>query len=289
MQGHYSIPWTEYDRWHTYEVVVKRDGGADFNVDGELLFTVPGPERESDLTNESVIIGSHDPPYWFDDVVVKRRSLPPPPPMSWGLVMTTSAPTYDPGDTVEVFAHLRNLATLFPVVAETISFQVDKPDGEALLITYEQSSPLGWANISFTLPADAQYGPYEIYASSRLAEGQRTFTVGQHPLFIVSVSLLASYLPGDQMDVTVILGSAQEGTASLVLVLQVLDSQGVPLSPTIDTVDIPSYAIETAVVRTELPSDAPLGTYSLQVQLMTGLPRDHGYAVYVETTSFIVM
>ena len=274
--GQSSIPWTEYDQWHVFKVVVKRGGGADFYVDGSLRFSVPELEHESGLSNESVIVGSHDPPYWFDNIVVKRRSLPPPPPMRWGLVLTTSALVYDPGDKVDVYAHVRSLATLLPVEGEMVSFQVDMPDGAPLVVSSEQTSLLGWANITFTLPVDAQFGPYTVYATSDLAEANKTFRVGHLPLFIVSVSLLGSYLPGDLMDITVLVGSAQAEIVSLTLVLQVLDSEGVPLPPSIDAVDMSSYAIETTRISISLPSDALTGTYSLQAQLMTALPRDHG-------------
>ena len=90
------------------------------------------------------------------------------------------------------------------------------------------------------------------------------------------------------MDITVLLGSAQAEVVSLTLVLQILDSEGVPLPPSIEAVTISSYAIETTRFSISLPSDALTGTYSLQAQLMTALPRDHGYALDVYASNINV-
>jgi len=283
-----SISWPVYGSWHVYRVEVRWNGGADFFVDGDLKFSVPETEREASIDDWPVIAGSHDPPYWFDDIVVKLRSLPPLPPQRWGLSVVTDKLVYEPGDTVSINAFHWRLSDGALVGDELVSFQVDAPGGTIIAVTSERTSAFGWANTTIRLAPEGPRGPHVVYATVKGAEANASFRVGRLPLFIVSVVHLTSYALGDTMDIEVGVASSQGSTEDLLLVLQAFDTLRTPLPPAIQKLNLQPYGMISMHLSIPLRTDLPKGEYTLESQLMTGLPKDHGYAIDISTSRFTV-
>jgi hypothetical protein len=72
------------------------------------------------------------------------------------------------------------------------------------------------------------------------------------------------------------------------LVVKILDSHGVPLRPIIQKLNVTVSSGFLANVTITFDLKAPTGQYTIQVQLLTGLPKDRGYALDFRNGTILV-
>jgi hypothetical protein len=216
--------------------------------------------------------------YWFDDVTVKKRQLPVPPAEPWGLTVLTDSLLYRIEDVIKVSAYHWSLRSGNTAGGKIISFQIDDPEGTMVQILTERTSDDGWANLSFMLPMDSRRGRYMVYATSDNAQGRATFQVGVRPLFISDVEIQEFCSPGEVIDIVVLIGSAVDFDTTRTIVVQMMSSSEVPLTPHVELINVLRHNITENYLKVAIPSKADLGKYHVQVQMMTGLPKDNGYA-----------
>jgi uncharacterized membrane protein len=159
---------------------------------------------------------------------------------------------YKPGDMVTL------TATLSSPIVTNVTFEVDDPDDDILLILTNQTDEAGITSISFKLDKDAIAGDYNVFltgnSSQGLIENQTLFSVspGYTPLVISPSDITTSKLnPANNENITLYAMVHNSGNTSIAMTVSFYegdpDSDGV----LIESTDIIIPAESSGVAKTD--------------------------------------
>jgi hypothetical protein len=173
----------------------------------------------------------------------------------------------------------------------TVTVEVDYPNGTPMYIFTNTTNTSGYAIFNFTLPNTAPVGTYWIFASTVDAECNSTFIVERplNPAFTIeNITIEGNLTPGGNISLRIVLNNTYGVSMKGLLVTQIKDPDDVPFPPVLLTVNVSCYAIESYDIIITLPTTASQGKYVIQIQLLSDLPHNGGYAYDVKTISVIV-
>ncbi len=173
-----------------------------------------------------------------------------------------------------------------------ITFQVKDPADESYLGKTIETNEDSWATLKFTLEDDDPVGTYTIYATNNNDDAMDTITFEvkekegepEPPHIIIKLlEGLASVDRGQTLNMDFTIENTFDTAQDMTLMLQLSSPSLRHLRPAIEkkTVDAETTPIYTLSVA--IPSDAEIGDYILQGQMLTDLPENTGYALdYVD-------
>jgi hypothetical protein len=188
------------------------------------------------------------------------------------LSVNSDSANYLPGDSVTLTAAYLGLNST------NVVFKVDRPDGTAMATQSKIVPAGGSVDFSFFLPSNAQYGNYLVYASTYDGQAQTSFEVIVSVLRIISMNVPDAQA-NSSVDIAVTVTNGKAVTMNFILAVQVIDANGVPLSPAIAQTALVSGQTITYTQSIEVPTGSPTGEYMVQAQILTGLPSEGGYAL----------
>jgi hypothetical protein len=197
---------------------------------------------------------------------------------SFILTVWTDKYIYSPGEQVNF------TASYVGINATNVTFKVEYPNGTFMTNTVPLDN--GTAHISFTLPLNSPSGTYVVDVSSIDAEGGTSFEVMIPGLRILDVTIPVLIHPGDGIDVQIIIENGYTEEMDILVVLQALDPNKVPLPPDYDHVTVDAQSTKLVTMSILVPPDGPTGTYFAQTQILTDFPSDGGYSIVYRNDNF---
>jgi len=199
---------------------------------------------------------------------------------------------FEPGYKVSADAHTwyvyEAINTTKVAQGSNLTATVTYPNGTYLLAVSNLTNSTGWCTLAFVLPNISVTGWYNITISgfnglimnaSFLARPHPAPPVKPGRYGIKNISLPASVAKGGQITIRIIIENSLLIDRGGLLVIQILDSRSVPFRPTITNVNAVHGKALYLNITFSIPAKAQTGTYYVQVQLLTGLPRNGGFAL----------
>jgi hypothetical protein len=190
---------------------------------------------------------------------------------SFILTVWTDKDIYSPGEQVTL------TSSYFGMNATNVTFRVEYPNGTYMKNTVPLDN--GTANTTFTLPISSPSGKYIVDVSSIDANRSTSFKVMIPGLRIIDVTIPIWIHPGDSADIQITIENGFTEEMDILVVLQVLDPNMLPLSPVYDRVTLEAQSTKRVILSLQVPSDRPTGTYFAQTQTLTEFPSDGGYSI----------
>jgi hypothetical protein len=169
------------------------------------------------------------------------------------------------------------------------------PNGTRLMNVTKTTDGTGSANLSFLIPSVTVNGTYTINISG--FEGRYyidTFNVklpsiiiDRHTRFKIITSP-ANINRGAAFTISTVIENTMESNVNCFLVVQILDSKNVPIRPTIVLLNVTVTSDFIYNITLTIDMKYPTGLYNFQVQLLTGLPKDKGYALDFRNGTILV-
>lgn len=196
------------------------------------------------------------------------------PPASWSpprVDVFVNSP-YRRGDLVTV-------ASRYNGAGANLTFLVRDPAGADLLIA---TAPVvgGTATITFRLADDAAPGIYTVLVTALDASATGSFRVkipGQVVLGVITVITVVARGSSASVNVTISNGALDPFT--YLIAVQVYNGTRVPWRPILQTATVPAETEATIDVSVVIPATTPLGTYTMEVILLTDHPASGGYSL----------
>ena len=206
---------------------------------------------------------------------------PPPLPVVPQIYVSMS-PTHRRGDLVTI-------AAAYTGVGSQLTFLVKDPQGGDLLLA---TAPvvLGVATISFRLANDATPGIYSVVVTAVDATGGGAFRVNIPGQVVIGVITVILTVPlGTSMSVNVTISNGALDPVTYLIAIQVYDGTRVPWRPILQTATVPAQADASVDVGVVIPATTPLGTYTMEVILLTDHPAVGGYSLDSRLMTFTVV
>ena len=148
------------------------------------------------------------------------------------------------------------------------------------------------ATLLFTLPKSAKIGTYTVYATNDKDDSKDNITfevktLVKH-LIIKLLDFPSSVNLGDTLNVDFTIENTFETAKDVTLVLQLKDANKRALRPKIEDKTISASSTPKHTLSVDIPTDAEIGTYFLQGQMLTDLPENNGYSIDFQSTSIKV-
>jgi hypothetical protein len=208
---------------------------------------------------------------------------------------------FEPGYKVSADAHTwyvyEAINTTKVAQGSNLTATVTYPNGTYLLAVSNLTNSTGWCTLAFVLPNISVTGWYNITISG--FNGlimNASFLARPHPAppakpgryGIKNISLPASVAKGGQITIRIVIENSLLIDTGGLLVIQILDSRSVPFRPTITNVNAVHGKALYLNITFSILAKAQTGTYYVQVQLLTGLPRNGGFAIEFRDLTFEV-
>ncbi len=200
---------------------------------------------------------------------------------SYILTVWTDKDIYSPGEQVNF------TASYIGVNATNVTFKVEYPNGTYIKNTVPLDN--GTADITFILPLNSPSGTYIVEVSNIDAEGSTSFEVMIPGFRILDVTIPIWIYPGNSADIRITIENGFTEEMDILVVLQALDPNKVPLSPVYDRVTVDAQSTKLVTISLHIPSDGSTGTYFTQTQILTEFPSDGGYAIEYRNDNFAVI
>ncbi|MHA2246672.1 MAG: right-handed parallel beta-helix repeat-containing protein [Candidatus Hodarchaeales archaeon] len=154
--------------------------------------------------------------------------------------------------------------------------------------TTEPMSGTGSTYSTTVGPFDVGIIQYYVNATDNVGNSQvssiQSFSVVE-PTATLSVSLGGIFTPGGTIQANISVPNNFNVSKTMLVVLQVLRADRVPLIPVFQWITIDAYTTQEIILTVNIPTTAPIGSYLVQSQLLTDFPRNGGYTVdYQEKT-----
>ncbi len=193
-------------------------------------------------------------------------------------LIISSENSYYPEETVTVAGSYNNGTT-------NITFQVDDPNDETYIVKTLETDEYGQIDFKFNLGEDTEFGEWTVYATNSKDSGTDTITfMVEEPPFVPHIIITQLDVPdsvarGDTVEVGITIENTFDAEKPITLVLQLEDPNLVPIPPKTQEQTLAASTIETYTLSILIPVDAKIGTYAVQGQMLTGLPKSAGYAL----------
>jgi hypothetical protein len=214
----------------------------------------------------------------------------------WSPVLNTSylfSANYSyPGDLINLsaYAGYEYLPANKNKSASGINLSADVLDlnSSVLLNITKPTNVTGWADLSFMVPNITASGLYNVSihgfgnTSKSVQFYARPAPLPPPPFGrIVFKSLVVppSVNRGGVAAFQVFINNSFNSSVSCLLVVQILDSNNVPFRPDIQMLNVTVGPDFLVTVNITIDQIRPTGSYVVQFQLLTGLPKNHGYAL----------
>jgi hypothetical protein len=184
-------------------------------------------------------------------------------------------------------------AGIKPAPNESLIANVYYPNQTYWMNITRNTDAFGKSNLSFTLGNISTTGTYSISVSGFKGFMKNTTFFARAPDIIPifrfnSVTSPASVNRGAAFTINVVIENTYPTNQNCLLVVQILDSNNVPIRPIIQKLNVTVTPAFLANVTVTFDLKAPVGQYDIQVQLLTGLPKDHGYALDFRNGTILV-
>lgn len=197
---------------------------------------------------------------------------------SYILTVWTDKDIYSPNEQVNF------TASYIGINATNVTFKVEYPNGTFMKNTVPLDNDT--ADTTFTLPLYSPSGIYVVEVSCIDAEGSTSFEVMIPGLRILDVIIPSWIHPGDSADIQITIENGFTEDMDILVVLQALDPNNVPLSPAYDHVTVDAQSTKLVTLSLLVPSDGPTGTYFAQTQILTEFPSEGGYSIGYRNDNF---
>jgi hypothetical protein len=209
-------------------------------------------------------------------------------------------------------AYVSSMTFQYPtnLVANSVQAFVQSPTEEAPVNYVQTDSIIYISNV--TLPSNgvigvivdtnvSQSGSYTSIATANWqdanllfeANGSRSLTLNavwdtSNPIIITTFANTGTNSTGGTININATLFNAGTSNVTFVYIVQVIDSNGVPLTPVIQSMSLgPSQSAEVNI-GVNIPTSSPQGVYAINFALYTALPSSGGHAInYEDTTATI--
>ena len=203
------------------------------------------------------------------------------------LMLSPSASQYRPADTVFIDTSLHNGSA-------NITFQVKDPDGINYSVETYQTNDSGFLNFKFRLRENVKGGTWSVIATNDRDNSTDTITFlvdafTPPQLIIKALDLPTSITHGQSLKVNFTIENTFPDSKDTTFILQLKDDEYTPLEPIIEVKTISESSTSIHSLSIAIPSDAALGQYFVQGQILTELPENAGYAIDYFNTGIEVL
>lgn|GEM_PF-2079303 len=215
-----------------------------------------------------------------------------------GFIMTK---TYHPGDIIglDAYTGYEYSPASANKSAQGINLTADVyyPNGTFLMNFTNTTAGTGWANLSFTLGKIDVNGTYFIRVTGHKGMNRTTQFIAAPipppppPIPVIRFKMIKSPSTvnrGAAFTINTVIENTMESNINCFLVVQILDSKNVPIRPTIIPLNVTVTSDFIYNVTLTIDMKSPTGLYNFQVQLLTGLPKDKGYALDFRNGTILV-
>jgi len=141
-------------------------------------------------------------------------------------------------------------------------------------------------------PFDAGIIQYYVNATDNVGNSQvsntQSFTVVE-PSVTLNMSLGGTPTPGGTIQANIRIINTFNTSKSMLVVVQVLDPNGLPLAPVYQWITVEAYSVQDITLTVTIPATAQQGSYLVQGQLLTDFPRNGGYALDYQVQTMVVL
>jgi hypothetical protein len=103
------------------------------------------------------------------------------------------------------------------------------------------------------------------------------------------ISLYGTFTPDGIIQSSVQVTNTFNTSKSLLVTIQVLDPDGIPIFPVYQWITVEAFNTQKVTLSIDIATTATKGSYLVQVQILTGLPRDGGYAIDYKEEIIVIM
>ena len=123
---------------------------------------------------------------------------------------------------------------------------------------------------------------YYINATDNIGNSQvsslQSFSVVK-PTVTLNMLLGETFTPSGIIQANLSVHNTYNVSKTLLVVLQVLRADGIPLAPVFQWITPDAYTTQEVILSVSIPITAPIGFYLVQSQLLTDFPHNGGYTV----------